>query len=141
MMAEPDAHTLVSAARDVMRLDNPALSGLWPRAAAMLGRQALEAAMTRVWELTAPGMDRMSFRCQVLCIGPMLNDAVLGGRIIAAWSSLSGACHHGIYDVPPSAVELTGTLETVLALATAADRLRTAVRAEDDRGMIRSLPL
>lgn len=125
-MADPDAHALVSAARDVMRMEGTGSAGLWPRAAALLGRQALELAMTRVWELTAPGMERMSFRPQVLCIGPMLNDPSLGGRVTAAWHTLSDACHHGVYDLPPTAAELRAALETVWALADAAERLRAA---------------
>jgi hypothetical protein len=122
-MAEDGAHELVSAARDVMRMDDPATSGLWPRAAAVLGRQGLEAAMRRVWEITAPGMDRMTFRAQLLCIGTMLNDPPLGGQVIAAWHVFSDACHHGIYDLAPTAAELDTALETVWALADSAARL------------------
>lgn len=125
-MAESDARALVAAARDVMRDDDPATAGLWPRAAALLGRQALETAMQRVWELAAPGMDDMSFRCQILCIGTMVNDASLGGRVAAAWNTLSVACHHGAYDLPPATGELTTALETVWALADAAECLRDA---------------
>lgn len=121
-----DAHALVAAARDVMRIDDARTVGLWPRAAALLGRQALEAAMARVWALTAPGLERTTFRCQLLCVGTMLNDASLGGRVAAAWHTLSGACHHGAYDLPPAAGELSAALETVWALADAAERMRAA---------------
>lgn len=127
-MADDDAHALVSAARDLMRIEDEASAGLWPRAAALLGRQALEVAMRRVWELTAPGMERMTFRAQLLCVGTMLNDASLGGRVNAAWHTLSAACHHGVYDLPPAASELGAALESVWRLADAAERLRAAVR-------------
>lgn len=126
-MPEADAHALVSAARDVMRLGGEASAGLWPRAAALLGRQALELGMQRVWAVTAPGMERMPFRAQLLCIGTMVNDTPLGGRVTAAWHTLSGACHHGVYDLPPTVSELAGALETVWRLADAAERLRAAV--------------
>ena len=124
-MAEPDAHALVSTARDLMRLESAGSAGLGPRAAAILGRQALELAMDRVWEVTAPGMERMSFRCQRLCLGAMLNDASLGRRVEWAWHVLSDACHHGVYDLPPSTRELVSALETIWALADSAERLRS----------------
>ena len=57
-----DAHSLVSAARDLMREDDAATVGLWPRAAALLARQGLELAMVRLWEVTAPGLERTSTR-------------------------------------------------------------------------------
>ncbi|HEX6539400.1 MAG TPA: hypothetical protein VF155_09490 [Candidatus Dormibacteraeota bacterium] len=121
-----DAHALVAAARDVMRVDDASTAGLWPRAAALLGRQALEAAMARVWAITAPGMELMTARCQILCIGTMLNDPPFGGRVAVAWHTLSGGCHHGAYDLPPAAGELSAALATVWALADAAERLRAA---------------
>ena len=124
-MAEPDAHALVSTARDLMRMEGAGVAGLGPRAAAMLGRQALELAMDRVWALTAPGMERMTFRCQRLCLGAMLNDPSLGRRVEWAWHVLSDACHHGVYDLPPPTRELTSALETIWALADSAERLRS----------------
>lgn len=126
MAESADAHSLVSAARDLMRVDAAAGAGLWPRAAALLGRQALELAMLRVWQLSAPGMERTTFRCQLLCIGTMTNDPSLGGRVGAAWHTLSSACHHDAYDFPPDASELLTALESVWALADAAERLRAA---------------
>ena len=125
-MAEPDAHALVSTARDLLRMEAVGSAGLGPRAAAMLGRQALEVAMDRVWALTAPGMERMTMRCQRLCLGAMLNDASLGRRVEWAWHVLSDACHHGVYDLPPSMRELVSALETIWALADSAERLRSA---------------
>lgn len=121
-----DAHALVSAARDVMRIDDAATAGLWPRAAALLGRQALEEALAGVWAVTAPGLERTTYRCQMLCIGTMLNDPRLGGRLAAAWHTLSGACHHGVYDLPPTTGELMTALDAVWSLADAGARLRAA---------------
>ncbi len=109
-----------------MRTDRAGSAGLWPRAAAMLGRQALEVAMARVWELTAPGMERTTARCQRLCVGTMLNDHALGRRVELAWHVLSDACHHGVYDLPPTHAELRSALETVWALADSAERLRAS---------------
>lgn len=125
-MAEPDAHALVSTARGLMRMERAGAAGLGPRAAAMLGRQALELAMDTVWAVTAPGMERMTKRCQRLCLGAMLNDQSLGQRVEWAWHVLSDVCHHGVYDLPPSTRELVSALETISALADSAERLRSA---------------
>ena len=126
-MGETDARTLVLTARDLMRMEGADVAGLGPRAAAMLGRQALEVAMDRVWAVTAPGMERMTERCQRLCLGVMLNDPSLGRRVEWAWHVLSDACHHGVYDLPPSMPELVSALDTIRALADSAERLRSAV--------------
>lgn len=135
-MAEPDAHALVSTARDLMRFESAGSAGLGPRAAAMLGRQALELAMNSVWAVTAPGMERTSARCQRLCIGTMVNDEALGQRIEWAWHLLSGACHHSVYDLPPAGPDLVTALETAWALADRAEQLRSATSTGIKRGII-----
>jgi hypothetical protein len=124
-----DAHALVSAARDLIREEDTATAGLWPRAAALLARQGLELAMARLWEVTAPGLERTSTRCQLLCVGDMLNDRELGGRTTLTWYSLSNACHHRVYELPPTASELNLGLETVWELAEAVERLRGKILA------------
>jgi hypothetical protein len=72
--AEADAHSLVSAARDLIHIDEPQTAGLWPRAAALLGRQAIEAAMADLWRLSAPGLEDTSAKCQLLCLSHFLGD-------------------------------------------------------------------
>jgi hypothetical protein len=128
MDAAVDAHALVSAARDLVRNDEASSAGLWPRAAALLARQGLELAMERLWDVTAPGLERASTRCQLLCVGDMLNDRELGGRATLTWQSLSNACHHRVYELPPTASELNSALETVWDLAEAVERLRTKMQ-------------
>ena len=127
MEPAPDAHALVSAARDLIRNDDADTAGLWPRAAALLARQALELAMARLWQVTAPGLERTPTRCQLLCVGEMLQDRGLGGRATVTWYALSDACHHRAYALPPTAVELNAALETVWELAESVERLRTKV--------------
>jgi hypothetical protein len=129
MNATVDAHALVSAARDLVRNEGAATAGLWPRAAALLARQGLELAMARLWDVTAPGLEKASARCQLLCLGNMLNDRELGGRATLTWNSLSDACHHRVYELPPTANELNSALETVWDLAEAVERLRTKMHA------------
>ena len=128
MNTTADAHALVSAARDLIRDDDSATAGLWPRAAALLARQGLELAMARLWEVTAPGLERTSTRCQLLCVGDMLNDRELGGRATLTWQSLSSACHHRAYELPPTASELNLALEMVWDLAEAVERLRAKIQ-------------
>src|ERR1700676_1876857 len=129
MNATVDVHALVSAARDLVRNEGAATAGLWPRAAALLARQGLELAMARLGEVTAPGLEKTSTRCQLLCLRNMLNDRELGGRATLTWNSLSDACHHRVYELPSTASELNSALETVWDLAEAVERLRTRVRA------------
>jgi hypothetical protein len=124
-----DAHALVSAARGLVRNEGATTAGLWPRAAALLARQGLELAMARLWDVTAPGLENTSSRCQLLCLGDMLNDRELAGRATLTWTSLSGACHHRVYELPPTASELNSALETVSDLADAVEQLRARVRA------------
>ena len=112
-----DAAALVGAARDLIGVDDQRTAGLWPRAAALLGRQALEVALARLWTLTAPGLERTSARCQLLCLGTMLGDRELAGRVSATWSGLSRACHHRVYELAPTAAELAAWLSTVDVLA------------------------
>src|SRR6202035_5725347 len=126
--ATADAHALFSPTRDLIRVDDATTAGLWPRAAALLARQGLELAMGRLWEVTAPGLERTSTRCQLLCVGEMLNDRELGGRATLTWQTLSNACHHRVYELPPAASELNGALETVWDLAEAVERLRTKMQ-------------
>jgi hypothetical protein len=129
MTEQVDAHRLVSAARDLIRDDDANTAGLWPRAAALLARQGLELAMVRLWEVTAPGLERTPMRSQLLCVGDMLNDRELGGRATLTWNSLSNACHHRVYELPPTASELNMALEAVWDLAEAVEKLRGKIRA------------
>src|SRR6266508_3728525 len=71
---------LLNAARTMVTQSRPGTAGLWPRAAALLGRQALEAALDELWSRTHPGLERASMRCQLLCLPIVLTDRELAGR-------------------------------------------------------------
>ena len=120
----PDAHSLVSAARDLIHFDDPRTAGLWPRAAALLARQAIEAAMEDLWQLSAPGLEDTTAKCQLLCLAHFLGDPNLAGRVHASWHGLSRSCHIQTYELAPTAAELEGWLETVWALADHVHRIR-----------------
>jgi hypothetical protein len=119
------AHQLVSAGRDLVRVDDQRTAGLWPRASAMLCRQAIEASITALWELRCRGMADTPTRCQLLCLGEFLNDADLAGRVTVTWNALSRACHVRVYELAPTAEELQSWLECAWELAEAVERERT----------------
>lgn len=92
------------------------LVGVWPRAVAVLGRQALEHALDDFWSAEAPLVREVPRHPQLVCLGAYLpaGDVVSGVR--AAWSGLSRACHHHVYELPPTAEELVRWLDAVEAL-------------------------
>ena len=76
---------VVTAARNLMERTDPATAGLWPRATALLARQALEAALDDFWRVRAPGMEHCSARAQLLCLSYYLGDEELAERVSYAW--------------------------------------------------------
>ena len=100
-MSEELLHT---ARRLIEEPDSP--EGVWPRAAALLARQALEGALDRLWADTLPGMEQATRFTQLACLGQVLNDRTLVTEVRSAWSSLSRACHHYQYELGPTAAEL-----------------------------------
>ena len=117
--AGADAQELVSTARDLVRVPTGATSGLWPRAAALLTRQSIEAAMGDLWRLRAPGMLATTSRCQLLCLGDFLHDRDLARRVSVAWDGLSRACHVRVYELPPAVEELSSWMSCAWDLAEA----------------------
>lgn len=93
--------------------------GVWPRAAALLARQALEGALDRLWADCRPGMKQTSRRTQLFCLGLFGVDEELIAEARAVWSSLSRACHHHHYELAPTAPELEGWIQQTERLLTA----------------------
>jgi hypothetical protein len=113
---------LISGARDLLRMDEPGSIGLWPRAAAAVGRQGLETALDELWELRCPGLEETNTRCQLICLPVLLQDDELAGRASHAWYSLTRLCHYAGEVVPlPSEVE--GWLIDAWDFANAVERL------------------
>jgi hypothetical protein len=107
------ARRLLAAARHVA--DRPAVEtrGLWPRAAVLLARQALEVALKTYWSAIAPGVEQASMRAQLLCLGPSLSDDSVGRRANHVWGVLSRASHYHPYDLTPTREELATWCDTV----------------------------
>ena len=70
------------------------LRGTWPRAVALLTRQALEQTLDDLWRWKAPGQELASRRAQLLCLGWDIRDEALAQEVRYAWAALSRACHH-----------------------------------------------
>ena len=104
---------LLAAARELMHRPDPVTAGLWPRAAALLGRQALEAALDDLWQRKRLDLASCPGRIQLLCLPTYLGDPALAARAAHAWSSLSHACHHRAYELGPSATELGAWFQVV----------------------------
>lgn len=106
---------LLNLARSIMRVPRADLVGTWPRASAILGRQALEIALDQLWAQVAPGVENASARAQLTCL-PEYIDSELASRVRYSWHVLSAACHYHAYELPPVASELNGWLDDVEAL-------------------------
>lgn len=103
--------TALSLAKEVVNRPGPTM-GAWPRAAAFLGRQALEESLDRFWDETAPVLRRASRATQTARL-PQFLDADLAADVRVAWFALSRACHHHAYEIAPTAPELDRWLTTV----------------------------
>jgi hypothetical protein len=120
-------------AHDLRRRADPATAGLWPRASALLARQALEAGLRQFWERRAVDLGGYSMQAQLICLRTYLGDAELAARTSHAWSALSRACHHHSYELAPTATELEAWFSVVgeLVERVGADSFE---RAFDGRG-------
>jgi len=109
-----DPSALLAAARDLLERADPTTAGIWPRATALLTRQALEAALDDLWSLRAPGVEHCSAHAQLLCLPYFLTgDDRLAEDVAYAWDGLSHAVHHHPYELPPTSVELMHWLSIV----------------------------
>ena len=108
-----------------MQRPDASIAGIWPRAAALLARQALEAAMGEIWASRpqAADLSGSKIRSQVLCLRAYL-DADTATRAAYLIAALSHACHYHPYELAPTAAELTGWLnqaaEVVMQMQAAA---------------------
>ncbi|MGE3889466.1 MAG: hypothetical protein AB7H81_23800 [Vicinamibacterales bacterium] len=113
------ASELVSAARALVHggtlvTGRPGeLRGVWPRAVALLGRQALEQGLDDLWGAVAPRVRDASRHAQLLCLGAFVRDGELVSGVRHSWHGLSRACHHHAYELPPTAEELGRWLAAV----------------------------
>jgi hypothetical protein len=112
-----DPRGLLDAAGRLLGRAEPGTAGLWPRASALLGLQALEATLLRLWTRRALDLQGCTLRTQLICLRSYLDDAPLAARAGHAWSALSRACHHHPYELAPTSTELESWLSVVGELA------------------------
>jgi hypothetical protein len=105
---------LLAAARQIQERPSAATAGVWPRAAAFLARQALEAALDELWEADSAtrGLSQCTGRSQLACL-PSYVDARTARQIAYVWTALSKACHYHAYELAPTAAELTSWFQAV----------------------------
>lgn len=111
------AADLLAMAESVMARARPETAGLWPRAAALLARQALEAALDEFWRERGLALDACPTRAQLLCLREYLPKE-RAGEVYEAWAVLTRACHHHAYEVAPTVWELGVVTATVRKLST-----------------------
>jgi hypothetical protein len=79
-----DQSKLIRAARDLLERPDPMTAGIWPRASALLARQALESALDELWLRRAKGLELCSAKAQLLCLPAYLGDRVAGCDVPAS---------------------------------------------------------
>ncbi len=65
---DAEVGTVLAAARDLLTRADPKTAGLWPRAAALLARQALEQALDEYWRSRQLPLDQLPTRPQLICL-------------------------------------------------------------------------
>ena len=113
---ETVAREILASAKSLIDRSSSDTRGLWPRAAVLLQRQALEVALKTYWSAKARGVEECSTRAQFLCLGSYLRNEPLARRAHLAWTALSRAAHFHPYELPPTREELLAWHDTVLQL-------------------------
>ena len=122
----PRYSILLAKARELVERPDPMTVGIWPRATALLARQALEGALDSLWRSDAPGLDLCSARAQFICLPTYLpNNRDLAERSSYAWFSLSRACHHRLHELPPTSSELLSWITTIEELVVCVESVRS----------------
>ena len=112
-MSDVTTRELLYRAIDLLERPTSGTVGVWPRATAVLTRQALERALTEVLSAKVEGIQRASVRAQLLCLRVLLDDTATADEVNVAWWALSRACHHLSYELPPTAAELRAWIDVV----------------------------
>jgi hypothetical protein len=90
-------------------------TGVWPRAAALLLRHALEEALRRYWRRVRPELADCPMHAQALCLESYAG-ADTARRWSTVWTGLSRACHYHGYELSPTPAELRAWRDEVAQL-------------------------
>ena len=126
MKADVDPRGLLETADSLLGRAEAATAGLWPRVSAILGLEALEASLRRLWKNRGLDLRGCTMRTQLICLPRFLDDGGLAARSGHAWSALSRACHHHPYELAPTATELGSWLSVVGELVERVDSMPPA---------------
>lgn len=113
-----EARQLLAAARIAVENPDAGLDDAWPRAAALLTRQALEAAIAARLVNRIPEVDGLSMRVELACLLE-LTDPADAHEAAWLWGRLSTACHHHPYDLAPTGAELSEWIDRTAAFVAA----------------------
>ncbi|MEU0395790.1 hypothetical protein ABZ208_24000 [Streptomyces sp. NPDC006208] len=105
------ADRLLSSPLDVTHTLTP---GLRARASAVLLRLALEETLDGFWHSISPNMTRNG-RTRMLSLQWYVRPSV-ARQWYTVWSSLSAACHHHTYELPPTPAEVRAWHQDVTEL-------------------------
>jgi hypothetical protein len=112
-VSDATTRELLYRASDLLERPTSGTVGVWPRAAAVLARQALERGLSEVLFAQVQGIQRAPVRAQLLCLRILLEDTATADEVNVAWWALSRACHHLSYELPPTAAELRVWIDVV----------------------------
>ena len=104
---------LLAAAQRILDRPDARTAGIWPRAAALLARQALEQGLDAYWRGRGLKLADLATKSQLICLADYLGDSGIAGRASHAWSSLTRACHHHPYELQANHAELKDWLDAV----------------------------
>jgi len=95
----------LAIAQQLLERPDAKTAGLWPRAAALLARQALEQSLDERWRAKGLALDQLSTQAQLICLASYLDDPI-ATSLRQTWGALSSACHHHPYELAPTVEEL-----------------------------------
>ena len=110
---------LLAAAQALIDRPDAKTAAIWPRAAALLARQALEQGLDGYWRSKGLKLDTLGTKPQLICLQAYLPDRELAARANDAWSNLTQACHHHPYELSVGHDELKTWLDAVAKTLTA----------------------
>jgi hypothetical protein len=120
--AVSDTRATLRLARHLLSRADPSTAGLWPRAAALLIRQALEESVDAYWTERQLPLDSLPTHAQLVCLRLMTPEGTRPAELHEAWGALSRACHHHPYELAPTAGELATWIDVVEAFGNRPDQ-------------------
>jgi len=98
---------LAAIALQLVARSDAKTAGVWPRAAALLGRQALEEGLDAWWRAKGIPLEKCTTHAQLLCLPTYLKDEETARQLSYVWSALSRVARRmricmGLGSVPPA---------------------------------------